>query len=103
MRRATKRFLVASMLTIALVFATVPAFAGVTQSDSDENTKISKQDVSQTTAPAIVGHVIATDTRFIGYATRCTASVERLDVNWGTVHLPDAPVSEIGHVPLGNW
>ena len=100
MKRATRRFIVASALIMALMFATVPTFAAYAPSDSDSNTNIVKQDVSQTMAPAVVGHVIANEARPIGYATRCTATVERLDVNWDRVRLPDAPAMEIGHVPL---
>jgi len=100
MKRATRRFLTSAALMIALMFATVSAFAADTPFEPAGKNTVTKQDVSQTTAPATVIDATTTDTRFIGYAERCTASVERLDVNWNNVRLPEAPSQEIGHVPL---
>lgn len=99
MRRATRRFATAALLTFCLMFATAFAFAGTTTYQPAGKTKVTKQTAS-TVAPAIIADAATSETRFIGYAERCTASVERLDVNWSMARLPEGPARAIGHVPL---
>jgi len=94
-------------LLLSFVFAlSVFCVASFAASPIIEQPTASAQKVSDlsdnATATVAAVPAINEETRYGNYATRCTATVERLDANRNQLRIPVAPTRKVDHVPIDD-
>ena len=99
MRKLLLSFVFALSVFCVASFAASP----IIEQPSASAKKVSDLSDNATTTVVDIAPAINEETRYGNYPSRCTATVERLDVNRNEMRIPTAPAQTVDHVPIDGY